>query len=173
MNATAFRSTMTATLLALALAAHAGMASPQPAADAVSAEGPAASSAWTPGPAVPGVAGKPARRAPAAHPRQSGLDARVELLARELDLDAGQQARVRAILVRQREDVRAAWSNEAVPAQLRVEATRAIGARTADSIREVLTDKQREKYLKPAPERAGQGEGTSNLDSWINGVGSH
>jgi len=102
----------------------------------------------------------------------SGIDARVQLLAKELDLDAGQQVEVRKILVRQRADVIQVWNNESMPAQVQVASTRAIGERTADSIRAILNDKQRARYSKALPAPA-SGQATPGGDSWTNVLGSN
>jgi hypothetical protein len=116
-----------------------------------------------------------AKHAPKTNPRPpqgSGIDGRVQLLARELDLDAGQQIGVRKILERQRADVSQVWSNEAMPAQLRVASTRAIGERTADNIRAILNDKQRARYNKAQP-AAATAKSTPSGDAWSNVLGGH
>lgn len=76
----------------------------------------------------------------------SALDDRVQLLAKELDLDGPQEAAVKKILEYQREQVAKVWSDAAVPAAYRVSATRAIGESTAEQIRHILTEEQRGKY---------------------------
>ncbi len=86
---------------------------------------------------------------PAAH--ENALDRRVRLLARELDLNARQQGKLREILEEQREAVQRVWSdNSLLPAE-RAPATREIGERTADRIRSLLTDEQRKHYNPPRP----------------------
>jgi hypothetical protein len=72
----------------------------------------------------------------------------VQLVARELALDATQQVRLRGILQAQRDDIARAWRDPSVPAALRIAATQTIGEKTADRIRAILTDEQREKYMK-------------------------
>ena len=128
---------------------------------------PAARTAVAPAPARP-----PQARGQLTPAHKTGIDGRVELLARELGLDAGQQAQVRAALLQQQVEVRRAWSDESQPAPLRVAATRAIGDRTAERIRSILTDEQREKYLKARPQRP-QDQTRSTVDSWISAVGNH
>jgi hypothetical protein len=91
-----------------------------------------------------------ATRSPAVPP----LDRRVALLALELDLDAAQKLKVRALLEGQREQILQVWQDESVPGALRVARTQAISERTEDGIRALLTDSQRQKYLKPRPDRA-------------------
>ena len=76
---------------------------------------------------------------------KSGLEERVQLLAKELDLDTRQQTSVKAILAAQRAEMLKAWSDPSVPAAVRVGTTQAISARTSERIRAVLTESQREK----------------------------
>ena len=82
------------------------------------------------------------------------LDRRIALLARELDLDAAQKLKVRAVLEGQREQILRVWQDESLPGALRVARTQAISERTEDGIRALLTDAQRQKYLKPRTDRA-------------------
>jgi hypothetical protein len=96
----------------------------------------------------------------------SALDSRVQLLSKELDLDARQQAEVRGILLRQKAEVSQVWSDEATPAAIRVAATRAIVDKTADRIRAVLNDEQREKYIKPLPPEARE-TNPADLESYL------
>jgi Spy/CpxP family protein refolding chaperone len=124
----------------------------------VSVQQPAVQTA--PHPAAPGRA------------QVSAIDRRVQLLARELDLDERQQAEVRRILLQQRSDVQKIWSNDSQPAALRIAATHAIGERTAASIRALLGEKQREKYLKAQPKLPDHEASATSVDSWINAVGS-
>jgi hypothetical protein len=102
---------------------------------------------------------------------RAGLDERVALLTKELDLDAAQQAEVRRILMMQRMEIVQAWSDESQPAQVRVAATRVSGDRTAERIRTILNDTQREKYLKARPSLPDGGQPTDQVNTWINAVG--
>jgi len=115
---------------------------------------------------------KTSHRATPAPAARSGIDGRVQLLTKELDLDARQQVEVRKILVQQRAEVLQAWSDESLPAQMRVAGTRAIGNRTAERIRAILNDAQREKYIKPKPSLPDQAQPAGNLESWISAVGN-
>jgi hypothetical protein len=117
------------------------------------------------------VATKSAPRRVAQRGARSGIDTRVQLLAKELDLDERQRVEVRRILVQQREEVKQAWSDESVPAEVRVATMRAAGDRTAARIRAILNDSQRDKYIKARPAAAGQAKAPSELDSWIGAVG--
>jgi hypothetical protein len=109
-------------------------------------------------------------RADPRHAVHSGVDARVQLLTKELDLDARQQGEVRKILLQQRAEVRQAWNDESVPAAMRVAATRAIGDKTAERIRAILNDGQREKYVKPRPAGMTVGGTSADLATWMDKV---
>ena len=97
----------------------------------------------------------------------SALDRRIELLARELDLDAAQKLKVRALLEGQREQVVLAWQDESVPGALRVARTQAISERTEDGIRALLTDAQRQKYLKARADRPANGATSDDLATYV------
>ncbi len=104
------------------------------------------------------------------HPRKkvSPLDRRVMLLARELGLDATQQARVKKALEDQREQVARVWNDGSIPAARRVSATQAIADRTADRIRAVLNDEQKKKYIKPRQRDVAVGTAGGDVESWMN-----
>ncbi len=95
------------------------------------------------------------------------LDQRVQLMAKELGLDAGQQLELKGILLNQRAEVLAVWNNESVPAAVRVGATQAITEKTADRIRTILTDAQREKFSKSRPHDTPVGAPGSDLQKWM------
>src|SRR4051812_44670573 len=97
----------------------------------------------------------------------SGLDRRITLLAHELDLDAAQQLKVRALLEGQREQIVRAWQDESVPGALRVARTQAISERTEDGIRALLSDAQRQKYFKPRTDRAATGGTPEDLANYV------
>jgi hypothetical protein len=102
-----------------------------------------------------------------AAPAMSPLDRRIDLLARELDLDAAQKLKVRALLEGQREQILQAWQDESVPGALRIARTQAISEQTEDGIRALLTDAQRQKYLKPRTERGAIGGTSDDLESYV------
>ena len=97
----------------------------------------------------------------------TALDRRVELLARELDLDAAQKLKVKSLLEGQREQIVRVWQDESVPGALRVARTQAISERTEDGIRALLTDAQRQKYIKPRPDRAATGGTPDDLATYV------
>jgi hypothetical protein len=100
--------------------------------------------------------------------RGSPLDRRVMLLARELGLDAAQQAQVKKVLQGQREQVARVWNDKSIPAARRVSATQAIGDRTADRIRALLNDEQRKKYIQPRKRDVAVGTAGGDVESWMN-----
>ena len=106
-----------------------------------------------------------ASRAPTAH--ATALADRVRLMARELDLDSGQQQQLTTILIAQQGEVAQAWSDPNVPAALRINATQRISERTGDRIRAILNDAQREKYIKVHPHDTPVGAPGADLDKWM------
>jgi len=103
------------------------------------------------------------------HPRRQTLDERVKLLAKELDLDAKQQAEVRKLLERQRDQVKRVWDDAAVPAANRIAATQAISDKTGDAIRALLNDEQKKKYNAAKPPRDPDTSPRSNVEDWMDG----
>jgi hypothetical protein len=77
------------------------------------------------------------------------LENRVDYLSKALDLDAQQRARLLVILEAQRAAVMKIWSDPALLPAERAPATRAVEERTADRIRAILSDKQKERYNPP------------------------
>jgi hypothetical protein len=112
----------------------------------------------------------PARhaRAARAHPAGNPLEQRIALLAKELDLDATQQAKVKALLESQRDQVSKIWGDTAVPAGYRVIATQAISDKTAGQIRALLNDAQRKKYLAEKPPRVEMDNASKpGVEAWM------
>ena len=99
--------------------------------------------------------------------RTTALANRVQLMAKELDLDSSQQQQLTAILIAQQGEVAKAWSDPSVPAALRINATQRISERTGDRIRAMLTDAQREKYIKVHPHDTPVGAPGADLDKWM------
>lgn len=98
-----------------------------------------------------------------------GVDARVALLSKELNLDATQQASVRRLLLQQRAQTLKVWNDEAVPAAVRIKATQGVADRTADQIRALLNDAQRTRYSMPHNRDAEQHFASEDLESWMRG----
>ncbi|MBS0389457.1 MAG: hypothetical protein JSR15_13345 [Proteobacteria bacterium] len=101
------------------------------------------------------------------------LDERVQLMTRELGLDALQQAELKNILLNQRAEVMAVWDNTSAPAALRISATQAISEKTADRIRAMLSDAQREKYIKSRPHDTPVGAPGGDLQKWMTATQGH
>lgn len=99
------------------------------------------------------------------------LDRRIALLTRELGLDLGQQAHLRALLLEQRAQVTRLWNESALAPALRVSNTQRISEHTADQIRSLLTEAQRRKYTAPRSEDAAHLP-RSNVDEWMGQEGN-
>lgn len=104
--------------------------------------------------------------------RPAGLEDRVELVARELDLDAAQRVHLKNILENQRAEVARVWSDNSVAAAIRIASTQAVSDRTADSIRAMLSDDQRNKYIRPRLRDTGVGAAGGSVESWMNAAGA-
>jgi hypothetical protein len=122
-----------------------------------------AATATAPAPAQ--VPAQPSPR-PSSQPRAGGtLDHRLKVLAKALDLDAGQRAELREILEDQRQAVTKIWSNPALLSAERVPATRAVEERTAERIRAILNDEQKKRYNPPKPQ--GTQAPPANVEAWM------
>ena len=109
-----------------------------------------------------------ARRHAPRHAAGASLDDRVKMLSKALALDAKQQAELRRVLERQREEVMKVWNDASLPAPYRVSATQAISDRTADQIRALLNEEQRKKYNPPKqPHVAAEGLGRRSVEDWM------
>lgn len=120
---------------------------------------------------VPAVAA-PARQAGHPDPNKA-LDDRMALMTKELNLDARQQDSIRTLLLLQRSEMIKAWSDPSVPAAVRVSAVQGISERTADRIRSVLTDAQREKYIKWRPHETPVGAPGGDVEKWMKPAQPH
>jgi hypothetical protein len=125
-----------------------------------------------PAQAATAVGGTPAgsqraQQPPSPRGVRAGLEARVATLTRALGLDARQQATLRQALVDQRQQVQRIWSDRSVSARDRVAETRKVSAHTADRIRAMLTEEQRQKY-EPAPQAApDRQDGDKSVEEWM------
>ena len=98
-----------------------------------------------------------------------GIEDRVKLLTKELDLDVKQQAQLRKLLEAQREQVMKVWADTTLAAANRVAATRAISDGTADQIRAMLNEEQKKKYnLAKPPRDAAGGAARPDVEDWMN-----
>jgi Spy/CpxP family protein refolding chaperone len=102
------------------------------------------------------------------HTSESGLDSRVQMLTKALDLDTAQQAQLKSVLENQREQLLKILHDGTVPATDRLGAARAVGMQTADRIRALLTEEQRKKYKPPVqPHEPATGEGARTVEDWM------
>jgi hypothetical protein len=102
------------------------------------------------------------KRAPGA-----GLDDRVKVFAKALDLDAAQQSQLRKILLGQRDAVRRVWTDKSLSPAERAPATRAASERTGDEIRAILNDEQRKKYNSASPAAAPDKGDERSVEQWL------
>ena len=98
----------------------------------------------------------------------SALEGRIQSLTDLLVLDTEQQHQVREILMAQRAQVARVWTDGAIPAAYRVSATRAVGEHTADSIRGLLNDDQKQRFAPPPqPRDPSANRSTDELEAWL------
>ncbi len=154
------------TALLLVLSVSAGTA-----AAAETAAAPVASGETATVPATHGVpadaASSAANRAGRQHGALAAIDGRVRLMAAELALDAGQQVQLKSLLMTQRAEVAKVWSDASVPAAIRIGATQAITDKTAQRIRAMLSDPQREKYSKAHQRDVPVGASGLDVEHWM------
>jgi hypothetical protein len=108
-----------------------------------------------------------ASRSHAHHTAANTPDNRVQLMTKELDLDASQQAKLKRILLTQRAEVAEVWNDPSVPATVRVATTQAVSEKTAERIRAILNDEQREKYLKEHRRDVPVGTPGGDVQKWM------
>jgi len=105
-------------------------------------------------------------QAPRKH-KARGLEGRVKVLSKALNLDARQQLELQKILQRHREQVMKVWSDTSVAPAHRVLATQAIGDKTTDQIRALLNDEQKKRYNPPRQAHEAAGSSPS-VEDWMN-----
>ena len=79
----------------------------------------------------------------------AGVDGQLRRLAADLGLDAGQQNKIRPVLVAHREQVQRLLRDTRLAPAERQKRMFALGDRSADQIRAQLTDAQRTQYIQP------------------------
>jgi len=89
------------------------------------------------------------------HTPSGGVDGQLRRLAVDLGLDAGQQDRIRPILIAQREQVQRLQNESGLSLAERQRRSLALGDRSAEQIRAQLTDEQRAQYIKPRTSSVG------------------
>jgi hypothetical protein len=112
---------------------------------------------------------KATRRHAPRHAAVSRIEDRVRTLSKGLGLDLKQEAELRKVLERQREQVQRVWKDPALPGRWRVSATLAIDERTADEIRALLNDEQRKKY-NPPRQRHEQTSDKLGVEAWMDAM---
>jgi len=98
---------------------------------------------------------------------RGSLNDRVREMTRALDLNPGQQAKLREILEEQRAQIEKVWNDPAIAPSNRTAVTAKIGGQTSDRIRAMLSDEQKKRYSPP--KQAGQrpSSGTPSVEEWM------
>ena len=158
---------------ASAAAAVPGPTAPPSAAAAVSGSAaPPSAPAVVSGSAAPpsatdAVPARPHRHPPAAHlTAAQRIDAHVRRLARGLDLDAGQQEKLRQILVDQHRQMLLLHGGNAAASGDVAGTTLAIYDQTKTRIRAILNDEQKKKYIVDVP-REDLAPAQADLQHWM------
>ncbi len=99
--------------------------------------------------ALAGAAAVPAFAQTAASEQDTGPTGTVQRLASDLGLDAGQQERIRPVLMAHRDELQRLKRDAHLAPAERQRRILALGDRTADQIRAQLNDDQRARYIQP------------------------
>jgi hypothetical protein len=101
---------------------------------------------------------------------RSGIDDRVRVLAKTLELSEAQQSAVKKILEQRRQQVWQIRQDPVLSGGARIERFRILQAITVEQIRQVLNDEQKKKYdpyaasrLQPAPEQR-------SVEDWLGAI---
>jgi len=117
--------------------------------------------------AAPQVARDATTRAAHRHVKRSGLERRIALLTKALDLDANQQTAARKVLIDQREQALQIWSDASLASASRIAQTKALSRQTADRIRALLSPEQRKKYDAPPQDGPAQAVANAHVEDWM------
>ena len=113
--------------------------------------------AETAGPARPSVHG---------HTRPS-LDDRIKALAKSLNLNEAQQAAVKKIIEQRQQETLRLRLDPSIAGSDRIDRLRAIQDQTADRIRLVLNEEQRQKYNPVTPRKLPPAPDQRSVEDWI------
>jgi hypothetical protein len=131
-----------------------------------SAAAVAAAPGLTAGGTVPAVSAAPPAARLSGRARVGGsLQHRVDVLSKALQLDARQRSQLLTILESQRQTVNMIWSDPALLPAERTPATRALQERTANQIRDILSEEQKQRYNPPKPQ--GVAPPSPNVADWM------
>ena len=100
------------------------------------------------------------------------IDERVQQLAKGLDLNEAQQAAVKKILERRREQVLHIRNNSSISGEQRISQLRALQVDTVERIRATLNEEQKKKY-DPLATRKIQQDPQASPNDWLNGTAPH
>jgi len=101
------------------------------------------------------------------HPtRKSNIDARVSILAKNLDLTPEQQSEVKNILEQRQQKTLLIRSDPSISGSTRIERFRMLQESTVERIRAVLNDEQKKKY-DPMAARRMQSTPEHSVEDWL------
>jgi hypothetical protein len=101
------------------------------------------------------------------HVKHSGLEHRIALLTRALDLDTRQQTALRKVLLEQREQALRIWSDASLASASRIVQTKALSRRTTNRIRALLNPEQRTKYDAPPQDGPPPAISSAHVEDWM------
>lgn len=122
-------------------------------------------------PSPAAIAQTPDAGKPAHHPdhsyRRPGLDDRVKILAKNLDLNKAQQTAVKKILEDRQQEVMRLRTDPSLSGADRIARFRALQTETVEGIRSVLNEEQKKKYDPLAPRKIPPGSHEKSVEDWI------
>jgi len=98
---------------------------------------------------------------------RGSLNDRVREMTRALDLNAGQQAKLREILEAQRAQIQKVWNDPAIAPSNRTAVTAKIAEQTSDRIRAMLSDDQKKRYNPPKQAEQRPPSGSPSVEEWM------
>ena len=100
-------------------------------------------------------------------PRRPGIDDRVKVLSRSLDLNEAQQAAVKKILEQRQQETLRIRQDPSISGSARIERFRALQDNAVERIRAVLNEEQREKYDPLAARRIQPAPQQRSVEDWL------
>jgi hypothetical protein len=108
----------------------------------------------------------PQPHTPAHRSRRSNIDARVNILAKNLDLSDAQQSAVKNILEQRQQETLRLRRDPSISGSVRIERFRALQDSTVERIRALLNDDQKKKY-DPLASRQIQSTPERSVEDWL------
>jgi hypothetical protein len=120
----------------------------------------------TPAFAQASEAATPRAQRPPHSSRKSNIDARVKVLAKNLDLNEEQQSAVKSILEARQQQTLLIRSDPSISGSARIDRFRALQDATVERIRSVLNDEQKKRY-DPMAARQIQSTPEHSVEDWL------